>query len=103
MAINPPPIKERLCLKILNFLKGNNAKKRHSPYPPNLSSKAAKIIDPTTGASTWALGNHKWKAKIGNFTKKPANKKNVSQEPACLGPLESVAQRPMCEQPRKFK
>lgn len=28
------------------------------PYPPSLSKTPAKIIDPPTGASTWALGNH---------------------------------------------
>ncbi len=34
---------------------------------------------PSVDASTWALGNHKWKKKIGNFIKnaKIANKKNV--------------------------
>lgn len=30
----------------------------------------AKIIEPTTGASTWALGNHRWAKKIGSFTRK---------------------------------
>ena len=29
------------------------------PYPPNLSSTAAKIIDPAIGASTCAFGSHK--------------------------------------------
>ena len=27
-------------------------------------------MDPTTGASTWALGSHIWPKKIGNLTKK---------------------------------
>ena len=39
------------------------------PYPPNFNKIPAKIIDPPTGASTWALGNHWWKKNIGNFTK----------------------------------
>ena len=30
-----------------------------SPNPPNLSNRPAKIIDPVTGASTWALGNQR--------------------------------------------
>lgn len=30
---------------------------------------AAKIIDPSKGASTWAFGNHKWVINIGIFTK----------------------------------
>ena len=41
-----------------------------NPYPPNFSKIAAKNIDPTTGASTWALGSHMWKKNIGSFTKK---------------------------------
>lgn len=40
------------------------------PYPPSLSNTAAKIIDPLTGASTWAFGSHKWTKNIGSFTKK---------------------------------
>lgn len=38
------------------------------PNPPNFNKMAAKIIEPITGASTWALGNHKCPKKIGNFT-----------------------------------
>lgn len=45
-------------------------RKRISPYPPNLSRTAARIIEPSTGASTWALGNHRWKINMGNFTRK---------------------------------
>lgn len=39
------------------------------PYPPSFSRMAAKIIEPSKGASTWALGNHKWVMNIGIFTK----------------------------------
>lgn len=39
------------------------------PYPPNLRRMAAKIIDPSSGASTWALGSHRWTKNIGIFTK----------------------------------
>lgn len=42
--------------------------KRIKPYPPSFKRIPANIIDPTTGASTWAFGNHKWNKKIGNFT-----------------------------------
>lgn len=35
------------------------------PYPPNLSRMPAKIIDPATGASTWALGSHRCREYIG--------------------------------------
>jgi hypothetical protein len=41
---------------------------RASPYPPNLSKIAAKIIDPATGASTCAFGNHKCIENNGSFT-----------------------------------
>lgn len=47
---------------------------RIAPYPPNFNKIAAKIIDPTTGASTWALGNQRCTAKRGNLTKKAKNK-----------------------------
>lgn len=30
------------------------------PYPPSFSRIAARIIDPAMGASTWALGSHRW-------------------------------------------
>lgn len=42
---------------------------RVSPYPPSFSKIAARIIDPATGASTWALGSHKWTENNGSFTK----------------------------------
>ena len=29
------------------------------PYPPSFSKMPASTIEPLTGASTWALGNHK--------------------------------------------
>lgn len=42
---------------------------RINPYPPSFNKIAARIMDPSRGASTWALGNHKWKKYIGIFTK----------------------------------
>ena len=41
------------------------------PIPPNFSKIPAKIIEPNTGASTWAKGSHKWTPNIGNLTKNP--------------------------------
>lgn len=32
---------------------------RIRPYLPNLRRIAARIIEPATGASTWAFGSHK--------------------------------------------
>lgn len=29
-------------------------------------------MDPAIGASTWALGNHRWVENMGSFTKNPA-------------------------------
>lgn len=49
---------------------------RINPYPPSFNKIAAKIIDPSKGASTWALGNHKWVKNIGIFTKN-ANKMKI--------------------------
>ena len=40
------------------------------PYPPSFSSMAARIIDPATGASTWAFGNQRWKPYTGIFIRK---------------------------------
>jgi len=39
------------------------------PTPPNFKRTAARNIDPKTGASTWALGNHIWRNIRGSFTK----------------------------------
>lgn len=50
---------------------------RARPYPPSFNRMAANTIDPAIGASTWALGSHKWVENIGNFTKNPA--KVISQ------------------------
>jgi len=53
------------------ILIGNILINRHTPYPPSLSKIAAKIILPAIGASTCALGNHKWSKNMGSFTKNP--------------------------------
>lgn len=34
---------------------------RNNPYLPSLRRIPARIIEPETGASTWALGSHKWR------------------------------------------
>lgn len=41
---------------------------RSRPYLPSFKRTAARIMDPATGASTCALGNHKWVIYIGIFT-----------------------------------
>ena len=54
----------------------NNLSTKYTPNPPSFKRIAAKNIDPATGASTWALGSHRWTKKIGNLTKK-ANKRQT--------------------------
>jgi len=46
-------------LKIGVLLK--NKDMRINPYPPNFNKTPANNIEPDTGASTWAFGNHMWK------------------------------------------
>lgn len=41
---------------------------RMIPYPPSFSSRAARSIDPAIGASTWALGSHRWRPYRGALT-----------------------------------
>ena len=44
---------------------------RASPYPPNFRRIAANTIEPAIGASTCALGNHRWTENIGSLTRNP--------------------------------
>lgn len=53
-----------------NFIFDKRGITRIKPYPPSFNKTAARIIDPSNGASTWAFGNHRWKINIGIFTKK---------------------------------
>lgn len=41
---------------------------RSIPYPPSFSKIAANTMEPAMGASTWALGSHKWRPYKGIFT-----------------------------------
>lgn len=59
---------------------------RINPIPPSFRRIPANSIDPYTGASTWAFGNHRWIRYIGIFTKNPPMKKR----PIKLIRLESV-------------
>lgn len=67
---SPPPSNEKI-LSILRYLDTSNKNPiRIIPYPPNFSKIPAKIMEPDTGASTWAFGSHWWTKNIGNFTRK---------------------------------
>lgn len=61
-------------IKLKEFKKGKN---RIKPIPPNFNRIPANSMDPNTGASTWALGSHKWIIYIGSFTKNPPIKNIV--------------------------
>lgn len=50
-------------------LSGNKIIIRIRPYPPSFRSTAARIIEPATGASTWAFGSHRWTENSGSFTR----------------------------------
>lgn len=43
---------------------------RIMPYPPSFRRRAASSMDPAIGASTWALGSHRWRPYKGAFTMK---------------------------------
>lgn len=46
---------------LIERLRGENIEDRRiTPYPPNFNIRAAKTIDPATGASTWAFGSQRW-------------------------------------------
>ena len=51
------------------------------PYPPSFNNTPAKIIDPATGASTCALGNHRCTINMGNFTKNAKIKNSFKSIP----------------------
>lgn len=56
-------------LFILLILFKQYGRNRIIPYPPSFNRMAAKIIDPSSGASTWAFGSHRWVKNIGVFTR----------------------------------
>jgi hypothetical protein len=67
------PIIERLISRGAGIqgILGNIDNMRHSPYPPSFSRIAAKTMDPAIGASTCALGSHRWVENMGSFTRNP--------------------------------
>src|SRR5438270_10955849 len=46
---------------------------RTKPDVPSFSRMAARITEPTVGASVWASGNHVWNGNIGTLMAKPMN------------------------------
>src|SRR2546421_5616800 len=47
---------------------------RIKPYVPNFSRMAARITEPTVGASVCASGSQVWKGNIGTLMAKPMNR-----------------------------
>lgn len=45
---------------------------RISPYLPSFSRTPARIMEPPTGASTWAFGSHRWVIYSGILTRNAA-------------------------------
>jgi hypothetical protein len=77
-----PPTKLNLISVILTLEKTEKrGVSRNTPYPPNFNKIAANTIEPATGASTWALGSHRWTEKRGYFTMKPAKRPRAQPEP----------------------
>jgi len=73
---NPPTI-----LKLINkFTLSINKKGENVRIPklPNFNKIAARIIDPKTGASTWALGSHRWTLYMGSLTKKAVMRHTIN-------------------------
>jgi len=62
-------------IKLKELNKGIN---RINPIPPNFNKMPANSIDPKTGASTWAFGNHRWIKYIGSLTINPPIKNIVA-------------------------
>lgn len=61
---------------------------RSMPYPPSFSKTAARTIEPAIGASTWALGSHRWRPYSGIFTMKAimhANHMNTLDQELGIG------------------
>lgn len=62
----------------------------NKPNPPSFKSTPAKTMEPTTGASTWALGSHKWTPHIGILIKKATTpQKNQIRFPDTQGNVKS--------------
>ena len=72
--VTTAPISEILMMSGARdrFNEGKFVVIRIRPYPPSFNRIPASTMDPATGASTWALGSHKWVINMGVFTKKAA-------------------------------
>lgn len=78
----PPQQQNGMIIGAISSTKGNQNMEvsRMYPYPPIFSNMAASIMDPATGASTWALGSHRWRPNTGTLTRK-ATRQNIAISP----------------------
>jgi len=58
-TINIPQRLTKINL-LVDFTSVKNAANRNRPIPPSFNRIPARIIDPYTGASTWAKGSQRW-------------------------------------------
>jgi len=85
-ALSRPPPTSEIINTFDNTLTGaKNILIRIIPYPPNLRRTPARIMEPPTGASTWALGSQWWTKNIGNFTKNAPINMIVDRAPPPIG------------------
>lgn len=54
---------------------------RMMPYPPSFRRSAASSMDPAMGASTWALGSHRWSPYKGAFTMNAVSRARLDRRP----------------------
>lgn len=79
ILVRAPPQQQKGIKMFLSFSLRVSIKivySRINPYPPIFSRIAASIMEPATGASTWALGSHRWSPNIGTLTRKAIIQKN---------------------------
>jgi hypothetical protein len=58
---------------------------RMKPYVPSFSRMAARITEPTVGASVWASGSQVWNGNIGTLMAKPMNRPAKISDAVAVG------------------
>lgn len=72
ILVNTAPHRDRLIigLAISVFIVVMREDRRIRPYLPSFRRIPARIMDPATGASTWAFGSHRCRVYSGIFVMK---------------------------------
>src|SRR5437868_12100631 len=58
---------------------------RTKPHVPNFRRMAARITEPTVGASVWASGSQVWNGNIGTLMAKPMNRPAKISDAVAVG------------------